>query len=141
MLIREKTGKAEYRKTSEAEDQRWIPQQQQEEQEGDEEGNDQVMMVHRRRKGIPARNATWSQMMQCLSSPYTNHITLINSTTCCITPTPTTIPATSDVDCYETLELFPVNSNGREQPEKCFIPTSDVSLSPRQFIEFLPLKN
>ncbi|KAI3523992.1 hypothetical protein L1887_02567 [Cichorium endivia] len=154
-VLRERTSKAESRVTSVAADQGWIPIEQQ-----DEEGNDQLLLLHRRRKSIPERNATWSHMMQCLSSstPPTNHISTTITTTC--NPATPSVSKTSsslvvsphshrhhlrhnDVESFQTLELFPVTSNGhgREMSEKCFFPSNDVSLSPRQFIEFLPLKN
>ncbi|XP_021998889.1 WUSCHEL-related homeobox 1 [Helianthus annuus] len=149
-MLRERTKKA-------AADEGWRPAEQQQEEEEGEEGNDQLLLLHRRRKSIPARNATWSHMMQCLSSSSpTNHITLVNNNNNSNTTTTTTVTTSKttpslvvsshhdDVDSYETLELFPVNrtvDHGREQPEKCFLQTSDVTLNPRQFIEFLPLKN
>ncbi|CAI9285241.1 unnamed protein product [Lactuca saligna] len=152
-VLRERTSKAESRVTSIA-DQGLIPVEQQ-----DEEGNDQLLLLHRRRKSFPEKNATWKHMMQCLSSstPPTNHNSTTIATTC-IPATPVSKTSSylvvspqshrhhhlhHDVESFQTLELFPVNSNGlgREQPDKCLLPTNDVNLSPRQFIEFLPLKN
>ncbi|XP_076910533.1 WUSCHEL-related homeobox 1-like [Bidens hawaiensis] len=123
--------------------------------EQQEEENDQLLVLHRRRKNFPSKNATWSHMMNCLSSSSSssspaNQIALINNPTCSTTTlaskSSSSLVVSShrhhphDADSYETLELFPVNSNVREQPEKCLLQANDVSLSPRQFIEFLPLK-
>lgn len=165
-VLRERTAKAESRMTSVAADQQgWIPVEQ------EEAATDDLLHLHPRRKTFPQRNATWNHMMQFLSSPLpppppTNHIIPINSATVCTPATITTsTPSASDTSStfvvspphshryhhhlphdmhsYQTLELFPVNTNGqgREQTDKCFLPTNDVSLGPRQFIEFLPLKN
>ncbi|XP_076938586.1 uncharacterized protein LOC143606834 [Bidens hawaiensis] len=123
-------------------------------QDQQDEENDQLLVLHRRRKNFPSKNATWSHMMHCWSSSSSsspaNQITLINNSTCS-TATLASKASSSlvvssqrhhphGVDCYETLELFPVNGNVREQPEKCLLQANDASLSPRQFIEFLPLK-
>ncbi|KAI3814364.1 hypothetical protein L1987_19117 [Smallanthus sonchifolius] len=137
-VLRERTRKG---------DQGWIAveQEEEEEEEEKEEGNDPLLLMHRRRKSFPARNASWNNMMQCLSSssPPTNHITLTCSTASKTTTASSSVVVSSqrhDVESYETLELFPVNSGSREPPEKCFLQTSGVNLNPRQFIEFLPLK-
>lgn len=169
-VLRERTAKAESRMTSVAATDHqlgWIPVEQ------EEAATDDLLHLHHRRKTFPQRNATWNHMMHFLSSPpppTTNHIIPINSATVChpATTVTTSTPFASDTSSthvvppphnhryqhhdlphdmhsYQTLELFPVNTNcqgSREQTtDKCFIPTNDVSLGPRQFIEFLPLKN
>ncbi|XP_071697194.1 WUSCHEL-related homeobox 1-like [Rutidosis leptorrhynchoides] len=119
-------------------------------------GNDQLL--HRRRKNtFPARNATWNQTTQSLSYSSSSSSPLITScstpdtvtfTTCASKTTSSLVVSSHHLqlhhvgDAFETLELFPVNStNGKERMEKYFVPMGDVSLGPRQFIEFLPLKN
>ncbi|KVH89634.1 WUSCHEL-related homeobox 1-like [Cynara cardunculus var. scolymus] len=167
-VLRERTAKAESRMTSVAADHHgWIPVEQ------EEAATDDLLHLHPRRKTFPQRNATWNHMMQFLSSPPppppppTNHIPPFNSATVCTlaavtTSTPSASDTSStlvvspphshryhhhhlpdDMHSYQTLELFPVNTNGQgpEHTDKCFLPTNDVSLGPRQFIEFLPLKN
>lgn len=124
----------------------WEQQYQEQEQDNEDGNDDDLLLIQRRRKSNPARNATWNHMMQSLSCSSTapsitnNHITLINNNSIKTSSSIVISPHDHDVDSCQTLQLFPVN-NSMEQPDKCFIPVSDVSLSPRQFIEFLPLKN
>ncbi|KAI3695644.1 hypothetical protein L1987_78643 [Smallanthus sonchifolius] len=133
-VLRERTRKG---------DQGWTAVEQEEEEEEVEEegGNDQLLLLHRRRKSFPA---TWNNMMHSSSSdPPTNHITLTACTFASKTTSSSSVVVSAqrhDVESYETLELFPVNSGSMNPPEKCFLQTSDVNLNPRQFIEFLPLK-
>ncbi|KAJ9536874.1 hypothetical protein OSB04_029607 [Centaurea solstitialis] len=150
-VLRERTAKAECRQ------QGWIDQQQQEAAATD----DHHLLLHHpqpRRKTLtfPHRNATWQHhMMHFLSSPPPppppTTATVCTAATITTTATPSDRHEFSDDDdmqsCQTTLELFPVTAtdgHGRpEQAEKCFFPANDVSSlgGPRQFIEFLPLKN
>ncbi|XP_071704051.1 WUSCHEL-related homeobox 1-like [Rutidosis leptorrhynchoides] len=120
---------------------------QQQQQHG--HGYDVQLHNHRRENSFPERNATWNQMIQPLScsSSRSSPISCWSTpatTLCANSKTTSSLVVSSrhHYDSFETLELFPVNNNGKERMEKCLVPPmGDVSLSPRQFIEFLPLKN